>query len=206
MQTIVRSLSAGVVLALVAPLAFAAQILTGAFLSGPNENPPNASPGTGQALVTLDTTTHQLRVQVTFANLTSNTTMAHIHCCTTAPSNVGVATTVPAFVGFPLGVTSGSMDQTYNTLLAGTWNAAFITNNGGTPAGAEAALAAGLAAGQAYLNIHTVNFGPGEIRGFLQPQTFPFIGSIPTLSQWALAALALILAIASWFVLRRRNG
>ena len=34
----------------------------------------------------------------------------------------------------------------------------------------EAALAAGLNAGQAYLNIHTSNFPGGEIRGFLTPE------------------------------------
>ena len=35
-------------------------------------------------------------------------------------------------------------------------------------AGAEAALLTGLAAGEAYLNIHTNVFPGGEIRGFLQ--------------------------------------
>lgn len=199
-----RTLALAVALAALALPATAAQIITATGLSGANENPPNGSPGTGQAFVTLDTTTHQLRVQVSFSGLTSNTTMAHIHCCIAPPSNVGVATTVPAFVGFPLGVTAGSMDQTYDTLQSGTWNAAFITNNGGTPAGAEAALAAGLAAGQAYLNIHTVQFGPGEIRGFLQPQALPGVGNIPTLSEWGLAGLVALLAVASFVVLRRR--
>jgi hypothetical protein len=42
-----------------------------------------------------------------------------------------------------------------------------VTANGGTTAGAEAALLAGLEAGQAYLNIHTTMFPGGEIRGFL---------------------------------------
>jgi len=200
-----RVLSIAVVAAvIVAAPAQAFLIVWDIDLNGANEAPPNASPGTADALITVDTVLGTMRLQTTFSGLLGTTSAAHIHCCTTAPSNVGVATTVPAFVGFPLGVTSGSMDQTYDTLLPGTWNAAFITNNGGTPAGAEAALAAGLAAGRAYLNIHTVNFGPGEIRGFLQAQTLP-IGNIPTLSQWALAGLAIILAIASWFMLRRRN-
>ena len=51
--------------------------------------------------------------------------------------------------------------------LASSYNPAYITANGGTTTTAEAALFAGLAAGQAYLNIHTTNFGGGEIRGFL---------------------------------------
>jgi len=200
-----RSLAVGLVVAALAPLAYGVQTLTSAGLAGTNENPPVVSPGTGSAFVTIDTTTHQLRVVVTFSGLTSNTTAAHIHCCVTPPANVGVATTTPAFGGFPLGVTSGSLDQTYDTLNPSTWNAAFITANGGSPAGAEAALATGLAAGRAYLNIHTVNNPGGEIRGFLVPQNSPSIGNIPTLSDAALVGLALVLAVAAFFALRRRT-
>ncbi|MEO8753920.1 MAG: CHRD domain-containing protein [Casimicrobiaceae bacterium] len=192
-------------LSLAAP-AHAVLVGTAAPLAGTNENPANASPATGNANVVIDTTTHQLRVTVVFSGLVAPTTMAHIHCCTTPPNNVGVATTVPAFVGFPLGVTSGSMDQTYDTTQAGTWNASFITNNGGTTAGAEAALAAGLAAGNAYLNIHTSTFPAGEIRGFLQPQALPIsVGAnIPTLSEWTMAGLVLLLLAAGFVMLRRR--
>ena len=143
-----------------------------ATLAGANENPPNVSPGTGFTTITIDTAVHTLRVVSTFSGLTSNTTASHIHCCAPPPTNVGVATMTPSFVGFPLGVTSGSMDQTYDTTLSGTWNAPFVAANGGTQAGAEAALAAGLAAGQAYLNVHTVNFPGGELRGNLVLQ-FP---------------------------------
>lgn len=201
----IRSLALAAVLAVSAPLCFAVQIATSTGLSGPQENPPNTSPGTGIASVTLDTTTHQMRVSVTFSGLTSNTTMAHVHCCTSAPNNVGVATTVPAFVGFPLGVTSGSMDQTYDTSQPGIWNPTYVTNNGGTPLSAEAAFAAGLAAGRAYFNIHTVNFGPGEIRGFLVPQASPDIGSIPTLTEWGLIGLAGLVAVVAFVTLRRRT-
>ena len=45
-----------------------------------------------------------------------------------------------------------------------------LAANGGTAAGAEAALGAGLAAGRSYLNIHTSAFPGGEIRGFLIPE------------------------------------
>jgi len=67
-------------------------------------------------------------------------------------------------------VTSGTFHNTLNTLDPATYNPAFITS---TPAAAEAALAAGLAANEAYLNIHTSStqfptFSGGEIRGFLQ--------------------------------------
>jgi hypothetical protein len=84
-----------------------------------------------------------------------------------------VATTVPSFPGFPLGVTSGTFDNTFDLTMASSYNPAFITANGGTPASAEAALAASLAAGTAYLNIHTTVVPGGEIRGFLRPVPEP---------------------------------
>ncbi len=58
------------------------------------------------------------------------------------------------------------------------YNPAFVTNNGGL-AQAAAALIAGLLAGNTYLNIHTVNFPGGEIRGQLavpEPATLALLG------------------------------
>jgi len=57
--------------------------------------------------------------------------------------------------------------HTLDLTQASSWNPAFVTANGGTVGGAEAALAAGLNAGHAYLNIHTTMFPGGEISGFL---------------------------------------
>lgn len=144
-------------------------ILYSATLNGANESPPNASAGTGVATVTVDTVLNTMRVQASFSGLTGTTTAAHIHGNTAVPGTgvAGVATTTPSFVGFPLGVTAGSMDQTYDMTLASSYNAAFVTANGGTTAGARAALFSGLAAGTTYFNIHTSAFGAGEIRGFL---------------------------------------
>ena len=50
-------------------------------LTGPNEVPPNASPGTGFALITFDDFLNTMLVQVTFSGLLSTTTASHIHCC-----------------------------------------------------------------------------------------------------------------------------
>lgn len=144
------------------PITYVAQL-------GNFENPPTGSAGTGLAIVTIDTTANTLRIQANFGGLGANVSDAHIHCCIAPPGNVAVA--VPgagALPGFPLGVTSGTYLNTFDTEATTTYRPAFITNNGGTAAGAEAALAAGLAAGQAYFNIHTTQFGSGEIRGFLQ--------------------------------------
>src|SRR5215211_7314334 len=91
-----------------APVAKAALINYGASLSGAIEIPPNGSPGTGSTVVTIDG--DSMSVQVEFADLLSPTTASHIHCCTATPFDLSatalVATTVPTFPGFPLGVTS----------------------------------------------------------------------------------------------------
>jgi hypothetical protein len=163
-------------------------------LTGPNESPVNASPGIGFSLVTYDDVAHTLRVQAIFGQLTTPTTASHIHCCTLPTA--GVATQVPSFAGFPLGVTAGSMDNTFNLTLAASWNPAFITANGGTPGGAEAALSVGLFAGNAYLNIHTTQFPGGEIRGFLHAVP------VPEPSTYAFFAAGLLTVV---FVARRRR-
>lgn len=155
---------------------YADRVVFVANLSGPAESPPNASPGTGFATVTYDSVAHTLRVQVTFSGLTGTTTASHIHSATASPGTgtAGVATTTTTFAGFPLGVTSGTYDNTLDLTQASSYNPAFVTANGGTPASAEAALAFGLFNGLAYLNIHTSTFPGGEIRGFLvQPVPEP---------------------------------
>jgi len=153
---------------LVAGSLFAGPITYIVSMSGPGESPPNASPGTGSAVIIIDSTANTLRiVSDTFSGLTAGTTASHIHCCTGAPGTgtAGVATQTPSFTGFPLGVTSGTYSMLFDMTQASTWNPAFI--GAGTPATAEAALVAGAALGDAYLNIHTSNFPSGEIRGFL---------------------------------------
>lgn len=176
--------------ALYAQLSFAAIISYTASLSGAAESPPNASPGTGSVLLTIDDVLNTMRVQASFSGLTGTTTASHIHCCTAAPGagNVGVATQLPSFSGFPLGVTAGTYDHTFDLTLASSWNPAFITANGGTAAGAQAALLAGLASGRAYFNVHTTTFPGGEIRGF--PQAVPEPASL-LLAAAAIGALLL---------------
>ena len=161
--------------------ASAAILIHDAALSGPAESPPNASPGTGFAEVTLDTITNTMRVEVTFSGLLAPTTASHIHCCTALPGTgtAGVATTVPTFTGFPLGVTSGTYDHTFDMSLASSYNPAFITT---TPLAAFGVLQTGLNAGDAYLNIlHTTTSPSGEIRGFLH--------AVPEPSTWAMMIL-----------------
>jgi hypothetical protein len=140
-----------------------------ATLSGANEVPPANSPGTGQTKVFLDLAAHTLQVNVIFSGLTAGTTASHIHCCAPPGVNAIVATTVPTFPGFPLGVTSGSYSSPlFDLTLPGFYNPAFLGANGGTAAGAEAALETGIQTGNSYLNVHTTAFPGGEIRGQLR--------------------------------------
>jgi hypothetical protein len=116
----------------IASPASAAVIVYSANLTGPNESPPNASPGSGLAFVTIDDVADTMHVQATFADLLGNDTAAHIHCC---------------------------------TAIADT----------GTAGGAFNVLLVGMAASEAYFNIHSSVVPGGEIRGFLhlQEQTVP---------------------------------
>ena len=150
-----------------------------AVLNGQNEGPTNTSTGTGSATVKYDDTLHTLQVGVTFSGLSGNTTSSHIHCCTTTANsgNAGVATQTPTFIDFPSGVKAGTYNHTFDLTMTSSWNSKFITANGGSVASAETAFAAGLATGEAYLNIHSTQYTGGEIRGFLAP--------VPEPQEWA---------------------
>lgn len=198
-------LAAGVAAATLAatfalPAAAQSQRTFATALNGAKEAPSNTSPGGAAAIVTLGfnaaSVLTSMRVQVTFADLVAGVTAAHIHCCTATPGTgtAGVATVTPTFTNFPSGVTFGSYDFTYDMTLASSYNAAFITANGNTVAGAASALVAGMNSGSTYLNIHTTAFPNGEIRGFLQP--------VPEPQTYALMLAGL--GAVGWVARRRR--
>jgi len=163
---------------MLSPAAHATPITFDLILSGANQVPPVSPAGTGFATVVLDPTAQTLQVGVNFFGLTSDTTAAHIHCCAPLGTNAIVATLLPAFTDFPLGVTSGLYPfHVFDLTMASSYNPAFITAHGGTVAQAEADFISGILDGQSYLNVHTVDNPAGEIRAQLLAVPGPIVGA-----------------------------
>jgi hypothetical protein len=113
-----------------------------AFLNGSNEVPPNASPGTAFATVTLNAAETQIGVIMDMMSLTAPATAAHIHL---APVGVNGPIQI-TLTGFPNSASGG---------YAGSFAV--------TPTDV-----ANLRSGNWYFNVHTNTFPSGEIRGQIQ--------------------------------------
>jgi hypothetical protein len=191
-------------LMLPAPAARAIPMPFGGILSGANETPPNNSPGAGSVTVVLDPTAETIQILASFFGLTTPDVAAHIHCCQTTPGNpptVGVATTMPTFAGFPLGVTQGTyLSPIFSLEDSSFYNPAFVMLQGGLEQ-AETALIAGIESGLTYFNIHSQQFMGGELRTQLLP-----LGGVPVPAPIVGAGLpGLILACGALIALARRR-
>src|SRR5262245_55302225 len=142
----------------------------GGILSGVNEVPPNNSPGAGSVAVVLDPTAETIQIIASFFGLTTPDMAAHIHCCQTMPgTNVGVATTVPAFAGFPLGMTQGAyLSPVFSLEDPSFFNPAFVYMQGGLEQAATA-LIDGTEDGLTYFNLHPTQSPGGDLRTQLLP-------------------------------------
>ncbi len=113
-----------------------------ASFTGAQQVPVVASPGTGSGTVVLNADETQITVNMSFSGLTSPAILAHIHGAAPVGANANV---LFDFSAVTPNATSGSIpEQTFAI----------------TPA-----QVAELKAGLYYFNVHTTNFGGGEIRG-----------------------------------------
>jgi hypothetical protein len=117
------------------------------FLSGDQEVPPVATAGTGSAVLSVNFATGELSGTVSFSGLSSVATAAHIH---EGAAGVNGLIIIPLTGG--IGLTSGMW-----TVPAGTVLTALQLN--------------ALQAGGLYVQIHTLIFPAGEIRGQLASST-----------------------------------
>jgi CHRD domain len=181
-------------LTIAAPTIVSADTITyDAVLNGASESPADTSPGRGFAILTINSVAQTMEVNVTFSGLTAGNTSTLIHCCTATPGagNAGAASTVPTHLGLPSGDTAGSYDEVFDLTGSSTYNPAFVTAQGSV-ANAETALLAGLAEGEAYLNIRTTNFPGGEIRGFFLPVAAAAAPEPSSLWLFSIGLLALV--------------
>ena len=137
-----------------------------------------ASPATGSATLVLDDVANTLGVSLSFSGLLSPTSNAHIHCC--APPGMTAGVIIPFVPPFPLGVTSGSLNTTFNITAAQVLQ---------------------VESGGAYINIHTDTFQAGEIRG--QIEAIPEPGTLLLLGG-GLAALGALRSADAVFGSARR--
>ena len=112
-------------------------------LQGAQEVPPVATSATGYARVSVNPTTLAYSYTVVFTGLSSNQTLGHIHAGATG----GIGTTASPVITFTVvGGTSGTITG------SGTMTAQNLVD---------------IRAHRAYVNIHSANFGGGEVRGQL---------------------------------------
>jgi hypothetical protein len=128
-----------------------------AHLSGGQEVPENDSRATGQAVFQLSKDGTELSYKVIVANI-ENVTMAHIHLAPAGVNGPVVAWLYPSSP--PAQLIPG---KTNGILAEGTITSANLV---GMLAGQPlSALVEAIKEGRTYVNVHTLQYPPGEIRG-----------------------------------------
>ncbi len=111
-----------------------------AVMDGAHEVPAHATPGKGEADITLDTFTKQATINVVYSGLTGPATMAHIHGPADVGANAGIMVPLTP-VTSPIKMTVTLTDEQV----------------------------AAMRAGKEYVNVHTAANPGGEIRGQIVP-------------------------------------
>ena len=118
---------------------------------------PPVSTATGSFTLTDDTTTGAWSYTLTFTGLTSDVTMAHIHL---GPPGV---TGPIMFILFDYGMPPST--TTTGETVSGTLTASNFVEDQLVGVDSMANALANIEAGEAYVNVHSVNYPDGEIRG-----------------------------------------
>lgn len=131
-------------------------------LTGGAERPvPNDSQAQGQAIFQVSDDGSEIGYKLIVANI-ENVTQAHIHCCANSEGTAGVVVwlypSAPPAQLIP-GRSQGVLAEGVIT------QASLVGSLAGQPL---SVLLDRIASGLAYVNVHTQQFPPGEIRGQLQ--------------------------------------
>jgi hypothetical protein len=131
-------------------------------LTGDAERPvPNDSQAQGQAIFQVSDDGSEIRFKLNVANI-ENVTQAHIHCCAGTENTAGIVVwlypSAPPAQLIP-GRSQGVLGEGVIT------GASLIGGLAGQPV---SVLLDRIASGLAYVNVHTSQFPPGEIRGQIQ--------------------------------------
>ena len=124
----------------------AATLIFNGVLQGSQEVPANASAGTGSVSLSIDSVTRDWTLTGNFANLSANSSNAHIH----GPALPGVSAGVIVGLPYTSGATSGSISG------AGTFTVPQFNDLVGL---------------KYYVNLHSTSFPGGELRAQLIPET-----------------------------------
>ena len=128
-------------------------------LTGDNERPvPNESKGQGQAIFQVNAEGTEIQFKLIASNI-ENVTQAHIHCCANSEATAGIVVWLYPSAP-PLRLIPGRSD---GVLAEGVIRQSSLV--GGLAGQPLSTLLARIESGLAYVNVHTSQFPPGEIRG-----------------------------------------
>lgn len=131
-------------------------------LTGDAERPtPNDSKGQGQAIFQVSEDGSSIHYKLIVANI-QNVTQAHIHCCANAEGTAGVVAWL-----YPSGPPAQLIPGRSQGILGEgvITQASLVGSLAGQPL---SALLDAINNGLAYVNVHTSQFPPGEIRGQIE--------------------------------------
>jgi hypothetical protein len=131
-------------------------------LTGDSERPvPNDSQAQGQAIFQVSDDGSEIQFKLIVANI-QNVTQAHIHCCANSEGTAGIVVWLYPSAP-PLKLIPG---RSQGVLAEGVIKQSSLV--GGLAGQSLSVLLDRIASGLAYVNVHTSQFPPGEIRGQLQ--------------------------------------